>query len=1352
VLIFVEKSNVISNEMDNLLSGTHRFTGDPAHMKLRLVFTDLNMICGQQNTSIFHKYQSKTSMSQACISSQHQASYLLKKQQSTGAWLIEEEQCIGRLEAASAESTNSTNSSKRKAEPNAGDKLTAVLRQKGFVFKAMNVPSKSRAECHVCKGKLFGDSPSRAESNHKSVPHSSGNGGQISELDVTKHSTNKHHVARQTDEEDYAKNLPKLSNFDVSNEFSNLFLESRRACDWKDTLDLTSAFTSNGNWKNIEARKLTTDYATEEHANRSATTRARDTLSLFIRNHYLPFYEPCQCSRTQSTRTDKAFNDFCANLLICTPRSNDNGSASDNNENRNNLDRRRDNLAISIEENLRSRSSTSNFGSQPKAHHCQCGEFSEGYRRCQKLLLNGFAESGTSTIIDPLVSSPAGLIGSTSDNIVKRAINRKLAKLTTPNESSDFPECNSNDNILDLLLANLDLTQETSEHDNHDGEDDGDGGSDGDNNADFLCTIWSALLNSPPTNLNWESSVSVASNETDLKSDIRLKRKTKPLVEKNEASPNSGKICECRMSHSETVILVMEKYSSDPSRTGSNRNRDEQLDRKKNRAPFEQKADTEQSRSADDEKDGREEECISDKSDKKITGPESISIDRDEHAERSRHKQREVTLELDFDQPPTNAEKSLGTNDSGAVVSASNTSTDSDRANSTKISSVSQHGNPNQRHSTLDGNELDGYQAYDNDVKAQQCPDDLLLNAQELCTRRVNCDESAAQSDVQLEYSITLAVIIIDAFNGTIHMKPDHNELILLDMSTLSARSGRILNTAPVTLPAVDANPTDAKLSSGIDHMLFHIEIPNDDDEMLASEQDLNSLRKQFGLMAQVYRTQSEAIPMLMPSAGWTKTDSDMIPASTRNSPRGDISLLIQFDIDCASGFAKDCKNLYVKYKVYSINNQRNWRGQARAETSMRRGRDESRLRAASNIHDCHLKTLTHGRQTSDSHKDKTKLEHMIHASPKVWAPYDSSIDDNSYIAAVGKTGIGASEKWFMLGGGSHETNQVPMPEWCSNNFNDDSDHDKCSLLLEGSTVTSRPDTRGRFNFCCVEQLLLDLSRKTKESTSEGGKKSFSSNRLSQTGVQIADVETTTISEKSTDAMLRSSKPSVTVHSPTENNVISESSKFDDVESATATVDDTTGNHFMNDEIANNESSDNLPTDKIVTTTDRTRPVNPESCIRCGKSSGCECNQTDSKQLPWGYRSDDVESQNDLSDTNSGTFQILFIFEIYSSDFYSDRLKGWSSLNVPINLNEDNYSMTSNFHQPAMTSGSRDKTTQQARVIRKRADHRHRELHVMSLVFSSLIDRLRYFLVGTTPKNTPGFMSVSVSSIYSSQI
>lgn len=1304
--------------MNSVPSGLHRYAGSSAHTNLRIVLTHPKVISekwASKTTTANDKYQmnKSTSIKQTNLNVQYQASYLVTKSLDTGKWVVKDEEANNGIAGGGADPASKLEPiiGKDRAGADDGNKcLSAKLRREGFVLNLVSVPSGSRMKCHVCKQefcatiidkfnrksgiRLFNEDKQRNERTNgvhaDGLVSSSANGGE------------------NTD------NIRNLHQHNASRDFSNLFAERRRASSWKDTLNKTSDTLSNAYWAKVDARKLTTGRcdSTEGRSARSTTTRTNPSASPLLRNHYFPSYEPCQCSLIESARTDKTLDDFCAGPLICAPCLIDNGSASDNNENRNSLDRREDNLEIPMSEILRCRCHTGNSRSPQLATcHCRCAELSEAYKRCQKLLNRMPEGSATNTMGNPLNDNLmfiSQLIGTKSDDVEAKALNRKLAKLIEFNAIDDSLDGNSYD-ALGALLFDLDLPRETNEARRLEDE------------ADFLFKVNKALGNSQAADGSMDSrSASASANlcirrrldhVNDDGGGIDSGRRTK-LEEATD------RVCHCTGSHGQTLLVLLEKYQSSPLMG----------------------------------------ECPDEKTTKAISNHEPkgkpYSGTNDENGATSRESHDANLEQMNQSRDPReitpsepnliaiSAEQSLGMLDSVPTASAVATSADDNGANANKIDHVEQTNerdpqqsmeDSNQAHSSARTNPRDNK----DDVNPKACPE-LPLSARAL-------NGSVDDHDNQREYSIALAVVVIDAFNGTIQLKPDLNELVLLDMSALNERTNEATpDTTVIESLRINADDRNTGRADRRTQILYHIEAPDCDEEFLASEQDLALLREAYGLSKLIH----DQIDL---ESAYQKQTRQIFGRNELSSSLNmeDFLLKLQLDIHYACGFAIDCKNLYIKYKIYSREDE-SWHIKRLIEAPTTRG-GHKELRDGSLIQ---ANSLTASKQVG---KDKTKLEHMTH----IWTPQDSGIDDTNFIAT--DITAAASDKWLFL---DSDTNQASVMEscWrdsdCDNDSHEDNedegyDDDRYSLLLEGSTVTSRSDSRGHFNFCCVEQLVLGLTGKSKQTLGDN-QRNFSASRVTQDDTKIRLEESkgqgkiaAEIDErkrtKSNDRNQMQTSTGV-VHSSPPDRMISESlerSTSANGEQISSTVI-TSENCGTKIEI-NHETDNIIPSDKIdieqsrgVISNNNNESSNSNDLSRDRASN--EPPTSKSQGVTDGLRDDNLRSNL------NGACQIIIVFEIYSSDFFSDKLKGWSSMKVPISLELDNFNATSMYHQPVDRCCAELTQISHERIECRRThlEPRHCLLPVMRPALGAPMDRLRYYLLGEIPMKTPTTTSVSM--------
>lgn len=100
--------------------------------------------------------------------------------------------------------------------------------------------------------------------------------------------------------------------------------------------------------------------------------------------------------------------------------------------------------------------------------------------------------------------------------------------------------------------------------------------------------------------------------------------------------------------------------------------------------------------------------------------------------------------------------------------------------------------------------------------------------------------------------------------------------------------------------------------------------------------------------------------------------------------------------------------------------------------------------------------------------------------------------------------------------------------------------------------------------------------------------------------------------------------------------------------------------------------------------------------------------------------------------------EIIIVLEFYSSDFYRDKLQGWSHISIPIKLTKE---CRGNFLSLSLSDKDKDKRRQlrwctctKREIIRP----------VIRPELCSIIDKLRYYLIGQLPESVPEVDNVSV--------
>lgn len=97
--------------------------------------------------------------------------------------------------------------------------------------------------------------------------------------------------------------------------------------------------------------------------------------------------------------------------------------------------------------------------------------------------------------------------------------------------------------------------------------------------------------------------------------------------------------------------------------------------------------------------------------------------------------------------------------------------------------------------------------------------------------------------------------------------------------------------------------------------------------------------------------------------------------------------------------------------------------------------------------------------------------------------------------------------------------------------------------------------------------------------------------------------------------------------------------------------------------------------------------------------------------------------------------EILVVLEFYSSDFYRDKLQGWTYLTIPIELNKA-------YHYLSTSSSS---SVDRRQLTKCTCTHKPNQLllPVVRPELCSIIDKLRYYFIGQFPNTIPEVDNVS---------
>lgn len=390
------------------------------------------------------------------------------------------------------------------------------------------------------------------------------------------------------------------------------------------------------------------------------------------------------------------------------------------------------------------------------------------------------------------------------------------------------------------------------------------------------------------------------------------------------------------------------------------------------------------------------------------------------------------------------------------------------------------------------------------------------------------------------------------------------------------------------------------------------------------------------------------------------------------------------------------------------------------------------------------------------------------------------------------------------------------------------------AVLLEGSTVTSRPDGVGRFQFGCLERLVFEVASRQDGAAAAAADGKMNTETANAYPAAVNRLKRRLAANKAPrlissllaplDAQIQKS-----LESPPNNNEIdnflASGDRYDDLDNNkkldSSSAYDKDDDSVKRANYATKLSLSSLSTAALATPTQIATPVQTQQIngskaaspsIQANKSDGksrfnSERNPPD--QVDGGIGSDNnheinmldkpaltpAKTVHDVSNKTSAgpsgierrldggqprrgmkesvsfpgksaeivqaddeQLELLLLLEFYSSDFYHDKLQGWSHLSLPICLSR--HQAHSSCCVLSNQNDRLDNTDLGCCFRRQRqaalamptagASKCNRTRHVLTVIrpeLQSIRDKLRYYLIGELPSSTPTIESVSSTSL-----
>jgi len=599
--------------------------------------------------------------------------------------------------------------------------------------------------------------------------------------------------------------------------------------------------------------------------------------------------------------------------------------------------------------------------------------------------------------------------------------------------------------------------------------------------------------------------------------------------------------------------------------------------------------------------------------------------------------------------------------------------------------------------------------------------------------------------------SVLLCVIVIDVLGRALLLKPDINEPIALDLG----------NSATLACPTRNEQPTIINMGTEYSSMrqlktfdfahsltsstiFYHVETMHSPNQSNDCDQILKSVRNQFELTSSIERPLpiSDTSSPLSISKHLSQDKSIFL-----NPMDGNMLILMQLDILSASGFAKDCGNIYVKYRIYHRTSE-HWR-----------------LRL--------LDSAKHDSHVGNSVRGPVSLRGEVYPAPNPRQHPIVRADTNKPCPPIVKaTDGGALERTSYMG---NEKVGLIADEA---NVNDDFVGDNDELLVEGSSITSCANSKGIFNFSCVESFVFELSkfptgssgdevrpkgdsdapgeqstkqehRQDKESLEEGASCEKERQKSSQLNGELSVVG---------GAMLQSSLASALLQPKTETNRVATGSVAPTITESDVSMaqaprvvelninedDDDDDDRVESNTDHSNGADKNLERHNITAIDDINNICSSISRDDKREKATCDnCLPSDEKFCQRHTMNSEIVNQQkrrqcvNLLGALDDTCEITLSLEVYSSTYYFDKLQGLSHIKKRISLER--------LESKTLNGGTTSHVIPAARSQSKRnkKESATHEVPVIRPTLCAPLDRLRYRLIGEMPKRTPNTRDVS---------
>ena len=1277
------------SEQIDLTSGLHRYFGDASELRFKIVISNSEL---RERRPEISKAASRTNPSSQRQSSQlsdhkqNEAQFILSRKQNNTGWSIDPD--IDNDHCRVHKTT-------RSADP---DDLAAVLQQNGIKLRVVSAPT-SRIVCNNCEH-MTADvdnlaTATSAEGNQSICLAAS----KLLENDNQRLLMFSDSEKRLSDDKELFPNKPGAI---------GALIERKRASTWKATSSMTS---ETHYWQQTRARSLQTRIvSTTQQDSRmpkiATMTTTKHVNRALMRNHYWPLYEPCSCSRSSvrggtsntSTSAKAAKSDINVSdptVDCCCPRStlllscvscrthincNHNGHL----------------------DHLKIYTSLANVSGSNATCNCYCSELSELYKRRQKNSSNICANGGArGDNFGASLPGTTSFASSSSERFGFGPNDARTNRTIDDSENNTGEMCKQNARANSASSAGLNLDDKSAQMS---------GKSNGKQQQQ-------PSQGSEATKLQTESQSSATdavARKTGHKppASSLLQQALNNASSFSELADNSTG-CQCKSSHGETLFILMEKYPS--CRKTSAMHADLRLEE---------------------------------------SGKDS-SADKD----KSRPEPSVFALKIDNAAEDAEAERSI------------------------------------QR------------------SKHEVC-DSLIL----------------------------LATIVIDVFNERLQLKPDLNQTIMIDLGnflvldTFGAQVGGLATktqeqstnassaaaaaatTASASTSLINCNQiqsahANAKLLPS--KLLYSIEFVPVELNMEKFEETVSVARAEFGLTP----NNRETLTSPLSAQGLnSRIQLSSMQFATKHDSTGSLGsrgliIRLQFDICFASGFAFDCRNLYVKYKILARWPKKRWilRRRQREFNSQERTNDlvdASRDRQSKLLSDLNYRGGSYDERVKD--EDEKKLnekqisEQIQRQHESKWSMPLLHVEDPGQFNCSNGVAFSLDDDKPLEVGKTTDRKTIVA--------NRERDGDIVGeYLLAGSTITSRPNSLGHFNFSCIEQLVLELQPRGNRATTSIGEcngdkiahslrpmrtKPHNKSRVLSSFEDSSDSSTSNTHMVTNDRFqshqLNKERPIVPTKTPGEiielnmqvnrdeqqdcgPNPAAKQLQINDSFSSEQLVEGGYNRHDLSE-----LNSDRFDKNLVHEVDDKTGggggTSNSEDCVKQLTNNSCEQRDLADDLAGYGGRQNDsiaaakttLSPSRDLNRYNgvdsrrhpllggassyNGTAycndsdticDLTLLLEVYSSDFYSDKFQGWSSLNIPVSLDQNSSGRRTRKSSNPSCNGHLIKTSPSSASSENENHCTKIKLPVLRPALCNTLDRLRYYLTGRMPNWTPSIESVS---------